>query len=654
MARPSDQSLSVACAAFPTPKVELMTVPRLFRIAPLIVMVLTAASAQEFGLLLSEGPITYLHGPALRQVQGNLTAGDFADIAVGDYDADGHPDILAGSAYGDLLFYRRHEALFDKPVLMLSSDLSFTTSRQRRLQVSPDLADFDGDGVLDLLLGAGPDIYLYSRKGGLQPGKLLRAKDDRSLGQIVGSAHVAPCAVDFDGDGDTDLLLGDDEGRVWWVECLQQNPLQLAEPVLLAAGGKPIQVGPRARVCAGDWDGDGRYDLIIGDTLGHLYFCRGRSEGLAAPVAMLPGPPAAQQGELLTSLCPRLLDLDGDGQSELLLGCRSGFVATYCHGENGPVFSGYLQAREAPIDVGRCAAPTATDWNGDGITDILVGAEDGLIRLYLGRRDGLYECGQTVVTSSGPILPQPGPRPYRYSWPRLVDLNGDGVDDLVLGGASGTVEMYLNQGGFRSAGAMRIGGENIRVRNNSAICLADYDGDGDVDLFLGDMAPPDQPLTDPSYTGPRFVLPAGGLAYYENECPKGRGMPVFLKGVRLAAYFGKRGRAVEEDALDASVLGLQYIEPLFLVGDRWDFLLGTRAGYYIFPTPKGRDMYPTPTLETGQGLPNPLFPALYSCTAASLNGAGKGLLCGLADYGFVCYFSPDQVPQIGGRVTAER
>lgn len=633
---------------------EPMTVPRLSLIAPLVILIISAASAQEFGLLLSEGPIAYLHGPALRQVQGNLTAGDFADVAVGDYDADGHPDVLTGSAYGDLLFYRRHDALFDKPVLMLSSDLAFTTTSQRRLQVSPDLADFDGDGVLDLLLGAGPDVYLYSRKGGLQPGKVLRTKDDRSLGQVIGSAHLAPCAVDFDGDGDIDLLLGDEEGRIWWVECLQQNPLLLAEPVLLAAGGKPIQVGPRARVCAGDWDGDGRYDLIIGDVLGHLYFCRGRREGLAAPVALLPGLPAEQEGELLTSLCPRLLDLDGDGQPELLLGCRSGFVATYCHGPNGPVFNGYLQAREAPIDVGRCAAPTATDWNGDGITDIVAGGEDGLIRLYLGRRDGQYECGQTVATSSGPLVAQPGSGPYRYSWPRMVDLNGDGVDDLVLGGASGTVEMYLNQGGFRSAGTMRIGGESIGVRNISAVCLADYDGDGDPDLFLGDHAAPDQPLSDPAYTGPRFVLPAGGLAYYENERPKGAGMPVFLKGVRLAAYFGKRGRAVEEDALDASILGLQYIEPTTLVGDRWDFLIGTRAGYYLFPTPKGRDMYPTPTLETGQGIPNPLFPAMYSCTAATFGTNGKGLLCGLADYGFVCYFPPDQVPQLNGRSSDAR
>lgn len=615
----------------------------------LLVVLPSATFAQEFGLLLSEGPLPYLRGPALRQVEGNLTAGDFADIACGDYDADGREDLLTGSAYGDLLFYHRREGGFDKPVLMLSAELSFTSDRERRVQVSPDLADLNGDGVLDLILGAGPELYFYSRKGGLQPGKTLRAKDGRTLGEVMRSAHVAPCAVDFDGDGDVDLLAGDEEGRVWWIECLQAVPLQLAEPSLLAAEGKALRVGPRARVCAGDWDGDNRYDLILGDARGQLLLVRGRREGLSAPVALQPQPLAAQPGELLTSLCPRLADMTGDRKPELLLGCHSGFVASFARAPSGPVFDGYLQAKEAPLDVGRYAAPTATDWNADGLADIVTGAEDGTVRLFLGRRDGLYERGQTVVSGQAPLCAAAGPTAGRYSWPRLVDLNGDGVSDLALGGASGNIEMFLNQGGFRSAGLMRISGESIHARGVSAISLQDYDGDGDADLFVADLPLPDQPPADPDYRGPRFILPAGGLAYYENECPKGLGMPVFLKGVRLAAYFGRRGRNVEDDALDASVLGLTYIEPLSLSGANWNFLIGTRAGYYVFPTPKSRASYPMPTLEANQGIPNPLFPPLYSCTAVALQGTHRGLLCGLGDYGFICYYPPDQVPQLNGR-----
>lgn len=606
------------------------------------------AHAQEFGRLCAQGPVPYLEGPALVQIAGNLTAGDFTDIACGDYDADGRDDIVAGSAYGDLLFYRRRDGIFDKPVLMLSAEFSFTSSRQSRLQVSPELVDLNQDGILDLLLGAGGNVYFYSRKGGLQPGKVLRAEDDRPLGQIIGSSHLAPSAEDLDGDGDADIVLGDAEGRVWWVECLSADPLRLAVPVQLAAGEAPLKVGPRARVCIGDWDGDSRYDLLVGDATGQVYFVRGRREGLAPAEPLFRHRTPAQDGVLLTEVCPRLRDVDGDDKTELLLGARSGFVATFVRSPQGPVFTGYLQAREAPIDVGRYAAPTAADWNADGVTDIVCGAEDGLVRLFLGRRDGRFEPGQMVSAVNGPVLADGPAGAYRYSWPRLADLNGDGVSDLVLGGVSGKVEMLLNLGGFRSSGTMRIGGDDIRAPGISAICLSDYDGDGDTDLFVGDLTPPNLvPVADGNKL-PRFVLPTGGLAYFENQSPKGPGMPVFLKGVRLAAYVGRRGRAVEDDALDAGVLGPYYLEPLNLTGDTWNFLLGTRAGYYVFSNPKSRLYYPMPTLESTEGIPNPLFPPLYSCTAASLRGAARGLLCGLGEYGFVCYYPPEQVPQLNG------
>ncbi|MBU0608907.1 MAG: VCBS repeat-containing protein [Armatimonadetes bacterium] len=624
----------------------------------LLLLICSAVGAQDFERLLAHGPVPYLAGPALLLAQGNLTAGDCADLTCGDYDADGRLDLLVGSSYGDLLLYRRLENVFEAPKPMLSAELSFAAGRLSRLQMSPELADLNHDGVPDLLLGAAGDVYFYSRKGGLHPGRILRTESDRTLGQSIGSRHVAPCAFDLDGDGDLDLLLGDEEGRVWWVECRQAEPLRLADPVLLGAGGQQLQAGRRARVCAGDWDADGRYDLLLSDMTGQVLFVRGRREGFAAPQVLLAPPVQTEPGETLTYVCPRLLDVTGDGKPELLLGCRTGFVAIFAREATGPVFQGYLQARNVPLDVGRCAAPTACDWNADGRMDIVSGAEDGLVRLYLGRADGRFEAGQTVVSTAGPIVAKAGTATSGcYSWPRMTDLNGDGVSDLVLGGASGDIEMYLNQGGFRHAGFMRIGGDNIHAQGVSAIALADHDGDGDPDLFVGDFLPPGAQASDPSYTGPRFVLPSGGLSFYENEAPKGMGMPVFLKGVRLAVYIGKRGRTTEDDALDAGVLGPGYIEPLTLTGDRWNFLLGTRAGYYLFMATKPRQYYPAPILPSTDGIPNPLFPPLHSCTAAALNARTsgfqpRGLLCGLADYGFICYYPPDQVPQLNAPVQA--
>lgn len=632
--------------------------------------------AQDFAQLLQRGPAPYLQGPALRLYQGPLTAGDGADIAVRDYDGDGWPDVLVGSAYGDLLLYRRlPTGIYAAPQPLTSAQFSFLRPQDSRRQISPELADINNDGALELLLGAGGELFVYRRRGEeWLPGQPLATAAGHTMGQSIQSAHIAPCAQDVDGDGDTDILLGDEEGRVWWAACLEAETLRFAEPVLLAAGGQMLRVGRRARVCVGDWDGDGRYDLIVGDMTGQAYFVRGRREGFAAPQALFSASACDDTGTPLTHLCPRLVHVRADERPELLLGCQAGFVAIFeATAAQGLRCVGTLQAQAVPLDVGRYAAPTACDWNKDGVPDIISGAEDGRVRLFLGRPDGFFESGQLLASTEGPLVARPAEAVlFRYSWPRVADMNRDGVPDLALGGASGTIEIYLNQGGLRPAGRLRLGGMEIRAQGLSALALADYDGDGDTDVFVGDMPLPGQASFVSALAGPQYVLPTGGLTYYENEAPKGQGMPVFLKGVRLAAYIGSRERAVAEEALDAAVLGLHYVEPLPRSPGNWSFLVGTQAGYYVFQNFKGPELYPLLLLPTKSNWPPPFLPPLYSCTAAILSPAteklayrekslpagrnsavnqysARGLLCGLAEYGFVCYFPAEQVPQINAR-----
>lgn len=609
----------------------------------------SAGVAQEFAALLQSGPVPYLQGPALRLVRGNLTAGDGADMTWGDYDGDGHPDVLLGSAYGDLVYYRRLPEGFDRPVVMLAADLPFANDPRSRAQISPELADLDGDHIPDLVLGAAQEVYFYRRTAaGMQPGQPLLAGEGKPFSRLIGAAHLAPCVVDLDGDDDNDLLLGDETGRVWWVEHLPGPGVKLAEPLQLAAGGVPLKVGARARACAGDWDRDGYYDVLVGAADGQLFWARGRANGLAALQPLTKGPLVAALGAVLTDLCPRLADVDGDEKPELLAGCGRGFVAVFAYSPAGPVFTGYLQAREVPLDVGRAAAPTVTDWDGNGLPDLVVGAEDGLVQVFRARRDGLFEPGEVITTPEGPL--GTGPSGMRYSWPRLADLNGDGAADLIVGSANGQLATYLDQGGFHATGVFKIGGVPITARGISALSLADYDGDGDLDLFVGDHPLPFDNTPGEASGLPRYVLPPGGICYYENEAPKGGGMPVFLKGVRLTLYLGRTDRAQEDAALDASVLGPGLMEPAFVAGGAWTFLVGTRQGCFLFPSMRDRQYYPVPMLQTPRGeLPLPAFPPLYCPTVAALRGEGsRGLLCGLAEYGFVCYYPPDQVPQLSG------
>jgi len=580
---------------------------------------LQPACAQQMMRILERGPVGFLHGHTLLQRTGDLTAGDFAHPAAGDWDGDGRTDLVVGSGYGDLLLFARPgDGAFAPARGLLPEDHLPLAAVPRRRQVSPWLGDLDGDGGLDMLLGLHDRVYRYAvRAGAAADGKLLAGPD----GPPGLEPPLAPCAADLDGDGRAEVIVADGRGRVY---VLADGG---ARPVMVA--GAPLQVAPPARAWAGDWDGDGRADLLLGAGDGRVVLCRGVEAGFAAPEEL-----AAASAAVAREAAPWATDFDGDGDLDLLVGGRAGFVALVERGAGGELaVVGRLQQEQAPIDAGRCAVATAGDWDGDGDTDLAIGGEDGQVRMYerLPGADLAFARGLQVAGDAGPVAAA-GTGDLRYAAPALTDWDTDGDLDLLVGGASGEVHLWRNTGGLHATGPLRVSGTPLRVVGIAMPAPFDYNGDGDMDLFVGARPPPARDL------GPGVVLPeiAPGCAYFENTADRPGALPVFVKGVPIAMTLASRGGDLRRDA--------GFLTPYAMYPSRWrgawqvDFITATLQGIFVFANLARPGAYACLEAECeGRALPPALLPPMYSAVPAELDG-GPGLLAADCAYGFVCWY----------------
>jgi hypothetical protein len=207
-----------------------------------------------------------------------------------DIDGDGNRDILSGS-YSRMdrmeglfqVLYGKADGTFRKAEVLKGTDdkplIIPTEDPREKICTRPFAVDWDCDGRLDLVVGnlAGSFYWLQGQgKGKFRP-KSEAIKTGKEPLRIQG--HGDPFAIDWDGDGDIDLLSGSDQGGVQWAENTagkgkppELRPFQwLIKPGRLIEWMQPLSeeelTGPTTatRIWVADVNGDGKLDVLVGD-----------------------------------------------------------------------------------------------------------------------------------------------------------------------------------------------------------------------------------------------------------------------------------------------------------------------------------------------------------------------------------------------------
>ncbi len=367
----------------------------------------------------------------------NLDLGSPFNFDFGDLDNDGDYDLIVCKFMGNVALYYNVGSP-DSAVFDLSTDNLFPQRDTTDWMETPELADIDNDGDLDLFLaGANAHLYYFENVEFDDIPQFVERSDtslfynfDKSATAWLGNA------VDIDDDGDDDLAAG--------TSLLLNESLNGQVSFTRIDHEIPFNVGSFA-----DIDADGDYDYIIpGGTHSINYFenIGNRSWPIWSELSVLfPSDGRLQYINTITSG-----DIDNDEDYDLLIGYKGNPNLNLYKNEGTPEVWEFIFDSELDLPQWEFHGPfdaLLEDIDNDNDLDLLIGEtvvdEPGRIRLLFYRNSGTPEKAEWEYVTDDFQSVAGKHRNYGIA-PCLADLDKDGDKDLVISSNVLGLQLFLN------------------------------------------------------------------------------------------------------------------------------------------------------------------------------------------------------------------
>ena len=480
------------------------------------------------------GSVSGISTTAAAMVESNQAGAEMGRsvASAGDVNGDGYSDVIVG-----IYIYSNGQVAEGGAKIYHGSATGISTIAAATVESNlagaymgwsvASAGDVNGDGYSDVIVGAHQYYNGQAAEGaafiyhGSPTGISTTAAVVIESNQVSAYFGISvACAGDVNGDGYSDVIVGAyqydngqvDEGAAF-VYLGSPTGINTTAAVILESNQTNAHMG-RAVASAGDVNGDGYSDVIVGAEQysngqaneGAAFVYHGSASGInTTATAMVE---SNQVDGWLGISVASAGDVNGDGYSDVIVGAPyfdngqiDEGVAFVYHGSPSGISTtaaAMVESNQAYANMGNSVA-TAGDVNGDGFSDVVVGAPrytngqiyEGAAYIYHGSATGISTIPAAIVESNQ------GSATLGYSVASAGDVNGDGYSDIIAGAygysngqaGEGAAYIYLGSSTGINTTVATIVESNLANSDMgfSVACAGDVNGDGYSDVIVGAM-----------------------------------------------------------------------------------------------------------------------------------------------------------------------